>query len=324
MEAFAPAGTYIQVRHFTTPEGFPKTVLSHRDTGELVFLGSLPLHWPEPTRLDRLFPWLNALDPCWAKGPPVLSLRHYLRTRAGAFTVGTARQRHFLASYRAVARPCRLSDGRVMARALAGFHRMGREGMERHGPPLARDFLADLLDHWLLPGLEAARAGVAPGLRQAVEEALRQLGGWRSDRLEALEALPTALIHGDWQAKNLLLCRDSRGREGVHVLDSESCRVFPRLFDLYFLLSWDDVCSGWRRPDLAMERLGQYAESAGGLTHQEQQGLPDLLRIKAWSNVVWSCEGQRVWRQRPLRRRLVCRNSLKMADVFRELDFSRL
>jgi Ser/Thr protein kinase RdoA (MazF antagonist) len=196
--------------------------------------------------------------------------------------------------------------------------------MERHGPPLARDSLGDLLDHWLLPGLDAAREGVPPGLRPAVEEALRQLGGWRSDRLEALEALPTALIHGDWQAKNLLLCGDWQGRERVHVLDTESCRVFPRLFDLYFLLSWDDVCSGWHRSDLAMERLGQYVECAGGLTHQEQQSLPDVLRIKAWSTVVWSCEGQRLWRQRPLKRRLVCRNSLKMADVLMDLDCSRL
>ncbi|MEB3335479.1 MAG: phosphotransferase [Cyanobacteriota bacterium] len=319
MEAYAPAGTYLQVRQFTTPEGAPKTVWSHRDTGELVLLGSLPLHWPEPARLEQLLPWLNALEPS-----PVLTLRHYLRTRAGHFTVGTARHRHFLATYRAAARPCRLSDGRVVARALAEFHRLGREAMERHGTPMARDGLGDLLDHWLLPGLEAAREGVAPGLRRAVEQALRELEGWRSDRLEALEALPTALIHGDWQAKNLLLSGDAQGRDRVHVLDSESCRVFPRLFDLYFLLSWDDVCSGWQRPDLAMERLGQYVESAGGLTDEERQSLPDFFRIKAWSIVVWSCEGQRLWRQRPLMRRLVCRNSLKMAAVLMDLDCSRL
>jgi Ser/Thr protein kinase RdoA (MazF antagonist) len=211
-----------------------------------------------------------------------------------------------------------------MARALAEFHRLGREGMERQGPPFARETLNDLLDNWLLPGLEGAREGVAPDLGSGVDEALVQLTGWRSRRLEAMDALPSGLIHGDWQAKNLLLSMDSRARETVHVLDIESCRLFPRLLDVYFLLSWDDVCSGWHRPDLAMERLRHYVECVGGLTHQERLLLPDLLRIKAWSIVLWSCERQRSWRQRPLRRRLVFRNSLKMAEALKDLDVSRL
>jgi hypothetical protein len=68
--------------------------------------------------------------------------------------------------------------------------------MERQGPPFARETLNDQQDHWLLPGLEAAREGVAPDLGTAVEAALVQLTGWRSRRLEAMEALPTGLIHG--------------------------------------------------------------------------------------------------------------------------------
>lgn len=324
IEAFAPAGTTVLARRFTTPEGAPKSVWCHRDSGALLLLGSLPLQWPEPERVEALLPWLNDLGSALAGQAHGLALRRYHPSLAGPFTVRAPGHRHFLASYHPWARPVVLSDGLVLARALATFHQLGRRQLERNPLPLAADALQDLVNHWLLPGLQAARTGAPPDLRSALDGALGDLSRLKPQRLAALDALPRDVIHGDWQAKNLLLRQDSEARGSVQVLDSESCRLFPRLFDVYFLLSWDDACRGLQRPDLGLARLRHYLDCSGGLRPEERTLLPDLLLLKALSNAAWSCEGQRPWRQRPRARRAVLRHSLKMADAVKDLDTASL
>ncbi len=321
IEAFVPAGSYRLIRRFTTPEGAPKSVWRERHTGALLILGSLPRQWPDAAWLEALLPWLNGLGASLAEKGGALTLRRYHRAFSGRFVVPSADRRHFLASYQDRVRSCRLADGRVLARALADFHRLGSEWMVRQPLPLTPDSLANLLQHWLFPGLQAARPDAPPDLRAALDAALLELSGWREGRVESLDALPHRLIHGDWQAKNLLLARDA---ETVHVLDSESCRLLPRLFDVYFLLSWDDFCRGRRRPDLALARLRHYLDCSGGLTTQERELLPDVLRLKALANALWAMEGERHWRQRSKAMRAIVRHSLTMADDLKEFDTSRL
>ena len=324
MEAFAPAEAYVLRRQFTTLEGAPKTVWSHRETGALVLLGSLPLHWPEPARLEVLLPWLNAWEATVAPGTDGIGLRRYHRARSGAHTVAGPRHRHFLATYVPTVRPPGPADGRALAGALATFHRLGEGQLARRALPFARESLRDLLHHWLLPALHAARLQVPADLRRALDGACADLHRLTPQRLEALDGLPTFLIHGDWQPKNLLLREDPEARGAVHVLDSESCRLFPRLWDVYFLLSWDDACTGWHRPDLARARLRHYLDCAGGLSAMERELLPDLLRIKALSNAAWSAEGEPPWQQRRQVRRAVLRNSLRMAEALKTMEASWL
>ncbi|MEB3317713.1 MAG: phosphotransferase [Cyanobacteriota bacterium] len=324
IEAFAPAGTHVLVRRFTTPEGAPKSVWSHRDTGALVLLGSLPSQWPETERVEALLPWLNDLGTAFPPQAHGFALRRYHRSLVGSYTVTAHRQRFFLADYHPRVRPARPADGLALARAMAVFHRLGALQLARHALSLPAESLRDLLDHWLLPGLQAARGGVPADVRRALDAALLDLDHLRPERLEAIDALPRHLIHGDWQAKNLLLREDGAARGVVQVLDSESCRLYPRLFDVYFLLSWDDACSGWQRPEQALARLRHYLECAGGLSPMERQLLPNLLMIKALSNAAWSAEAQPPWRRRRRARRAVLRNSLRMAAAMRSLETNSL
>jgi Ser/Thr protein kinase RdoA (MazF antagonist) len=322
LDAFVPAEAYVLRRHFITPEGLPKTVWSHCETGALVLLGSLPLHWPEPARVEALLPWLNAWEASVVPETDGIVLRRYHRARSDAHTVASPSHRHFLTTYAPVVRPSVPADGRALARALASFHRLGQRQLALRSAPFARESLRELLHHWLLPALEAARQQVPADLRRALDGACADLHRLTPRRLEALDALPPFLIHGDWQAKNLLLRKDPDAKGAVHVLDSESCRLFPRLWDVYFLFSWDDACTGLQRPNLARERWRDYVEGAGGLSAMERELLPDLLRIKALSNAAWSSEGQPPWRQRRQVRRVVLRNSLRMAEALKTLDSS--
>lgn len=322
--AFAPAGTFLPVRQFHTPEGAPKSVWSHRDSGAMVLLGSLPPHWPPPERLEALLPWLNAWTPLLSPRTDGLVLRHYHRSLAGPYGVAGSEHRHFLATYHPGARPSLPADGLLLARALATFHRVGRRQLERQGPPFAEESLEDLLQHWLLPGLQAACGRVPADLRPPLEGALKDLSGLKAQRRRALDGLPRCLVHGDWQAKNLMVCQASAAHGSLLVLDSESCRLFPRMFDVYFLLSWDDACRGWRHPDRAKARLRHYLECSGGLSPAERELLPDLLRIKALSNALWSTEGPPPERGRLRARRAVLRHSLTMAEAMASLDVSVL
>jgi hypothetical protein len=324
IEAFGLAGSYELIRHFFTPLGAPKTVWRQRSNGKLLLLGSLPLSWPEPMRLEALLPWLNRCGEQLALTDLSLSLRRYHRSLASTFLFRSTHHRHFLATYRADARPCMLADGGVIACALADFHRLGSMQIERDGLPFASESLADLLHHWLMPGLEAAHLSTPPDLVATLDMALCRMNRLLAQRLVALDALPRFLIHGDWQHKNLLLLQKADSRGTVHILDSESCRLLPRLFDVYFLLAWDDEGRGWQGPHLGLARLRQYLERSGGLTSEERQLLPDLLMLKALSNAVWACDGQKSWRQRPLTRRMVFRNSLRLAEAMAEIDVSAL
>jgi hypothetical protein len=300
-------------------------VWRHGGDGALLLLGSLPPTWPEPERLEALLPWLNRCDTSLADGSGVpLTLRRYRRSLAGPYTVAGRGHRWFLASFQVGVRPCRLADGGTMAAALAAFHRLGEREGSRSGLPLAPETLSDLLEHWLLPCLEAGRARVAVDLRPALDGALRHLDRLVQQRLPALDALPRSLIHGDWQPRNLLLGAAPGVRGLVHVLDSESCRRLPRLFDVYFLLAWDDLGSGWRKPRHALGRLRRYLACSGGLQPQERPLLPDLLVLKALSNAAWACEGPHPWRRRPAARRRGLRGSLKMAAALVDLDTSVL
>lgn len=325
IEAFGPAGTFELLRRFRSSLGAPKSVWRARGDGALLLLGSLPQSWPEPERLEALLPWLNRIGRTRADASAVpLTLRRYRRSLAGPYTVLAAGHRWFLASYQAAARPCRPADGGTMAAALAAFHRLAEQQSSRAGPPMAPETLADLLEHWLLPGLEAGRARVAVDLRPAFDAALRHLDRLVAPRLATLDALPRHLIHGDWQPRNLLLGTPPGATGVVHVLDSESCRMLPRLFDVYFLLAWDDLGTGWRRPRQALGRLRRYLASSGGLLSQERALLPDLLVLKALSNAAWACEGPAPWRRRPTARRRALRGSLRMASALAALDTSWL
>lgn len=321
IEAFGPAGTFQLLRRFRSSLGAPKSVWRAQGDGALLLLGSLPPSWPEPERLEVLLPWLNRIDTSRGESSDVsLTLRRYRRSLAGSFTVLAGGHRWFLASYQAAARPCRLADGGSVATALAAFHRLAERQSSRAGAPMAPETLADLLEHWLLPCLEAGRARVPVDLRPALDGALSHLDRLVTQRLAALDALPRCLIHGDWQPRNLLLGTPPGAKGVVHVLDSESCRMLPRLFDVYFLLAWDDLGTGWRRPRQALGRLRRYLACSGGLQPQERALLPDLLVLKALSNAAWACEGTHPWRRRSPARRRGLRGSLRMASALADLD----
>jgi hypothetical protein len=325
IEAFGPPGTFQLLRRFRSSLGAPKSVWRDQGDGALLLLGSLPPSWPEPERLEALLPWLNRIHTTSGDSLAVsLTLRCYRRSLAGPYTVLEAGHRWFLASYQSAARPCRQADGGTMAAALAAFHHLAEQQISGTGPPMAPETLVDLLEHWLLPGLKAGRARVAVDLRPALDAALRHLDRLMAQRLAALDALPRRLIHGDWQPRNLLLGTPPGAKGVVHVLDSESCRMLPRLFDVYFLLAWDDLGTGWRRPRQALGRLRRYLACSGGLQPQERTLLPDLLVLKALSNVAWACEGPHPWRRRTASRRRGLRGSLRLAAALADLDTSIL
>jgi Ser/Thr protein kinase RdoA (MazF antagonist) len=112
---------------------------------------------------------------------------------------------------------------------------------------------------------------------------------WVADnRATEIDHLPRALVHNDFQAKNLIIDRSRGARPVVSIIDIEQAVIETALYDLYFLLMLDDLGTGlgnWQAFEVAMRA---YQEVRGKLTDNELLLLPNVLQAKAGLVAAWA------------------------------------
>jgi aminoglycoside/choline kinase family phosphotransferase len=112
-----------------------------------------------------------------------------------------------------------------------------------------RDLLRCELDHFREWGLEACRGPIAPALGAALDAEFDALA-------DAVAALPTVLLHRDFQSKNLMVLDN----DALALIDFQDALIGPRPYDLVALLCDSYVAL---TPQEQADGLARYAARAG-------------------------------------------------------------
>lgn len=285
VDAYGLGALTLGAAHIETELNRPKALFDLFGGGR-VFIGSLSAGWPSEDQLNWLMPRVNEAAAVLGAGADRVRVGRYLPTSHGAFVVRHGDMNLFVREACDGSPANALTDAGSLGRAAGALHAAGAAVLERDGiPHERRGSTRGALADWAIPRLGGAGGLDVNGRLSQVVELLEWIVGHRADDVDAL---PRALVHNDFQAKNVLVERARGAQPAVNVIDLEQAVVETALYDLYFLLLHDDLGNGLGNWSAFTTAMGEYQASTGPLTDEEIQLLPNVLQAKAAGVAAWA------------------------------------
>lgn len=261
-----------------SPFGGTKLIVSDHG-GTRYFVGSVPLAWPPLDRLNAAAPLVNRIAGQLSAWSAPVQVGSYLPHSSGQFFVRFGAHHRFVRRAFLGEAPNPRAGAAELATARGWFHRASRATIAPDSIPakLVESAQADLASY-VLPELERYLPA---------EPSFRILQRHMGASASAIDDLPATLVHGDFQAKNVLVSRSAGADAGIAIIDCEHASHRSRLTDLYFALMGDDtgrLLGDWAAFETSLRTYQRYA---GKLSSDELALLPAAIQIRAGGIATW-------------------------------------